>query len=446
MLLQPLDLSRFQATLAWPAGWVEIALTGLSIVLAFALDRRMARRRAATPGKDRYDSFASVIFPLLALLFLFLCSIVYRRWYDEPFLLTNAIALMAAMVVIRALIYGLRRLFPRHEQHLGPYERTIGAVVWFALLLYYLGVLPTIINTLDRLEVPIGKTHPTVLSLLSGLAVVIGAMIVALWISSLVELRLGRMTRVDTNLRAVVGRVVRAILLIFAGLIALQAVGFDLTLLTVFGGAIGVGIGLGLQKLASNYIAGFTILLDRSIKLGDTITVEGKWTGSVTSVTARYVLIRGGDGVEVIVPNETLITTTVLNHSHSHAAPQIRVALQLSVARDADVEKVLDLLCQAALTESRVMRDKPCAPAAFVAGFGDAGINLELGVFVHDPLVDQLDLKSALHRAILRSFSAQGIEVSYPHREVRLTGGTAAVEPAVASDGAPGSSPSPAGA
>jgi small-conductance mechanosensitive channel len=422
MLLKPLDFGRIAQALTWPAGWAEIGLTVLSILLAWLLDRRMARHRATTPGPDRLDSIASIVFPLLALLFLYVCSVLYRRWYGEPFLITVAIALMAALLVIRALVYGLRRLVPHQEAAVRPYERAVGAVVWIGLALYYVGVLPPIVNALDRIQVPIGKVHPTVMSLLSGLGVVVGALIFALWISSLLESRLDRMTRIDSNLRAVVIRVVRAVLLVLAGLTALQAVGFDLTLLTIFSGAIGVGVGLGLQKLASNYIAGFTILLDRSIKLGDTITVEGKWTGSVTAVTGRYVLIRGGDGVEVIVPNETLITTTVLNHSHSHAAPQIRIAVQLSVASDVDVDRALALLCEAALAEPRVMRDAPFAPRGFVAGFGDSGVNLELGVFVHDPLVDQFDVKSSLHRAILRTFGAHGIEVSYPHRAVRLTG------------------------
>ncbi len=138
----------------------------------------------------------------------------------------------------------------------------------------------------------------------------------ALWLSALLEARLIRAGAIDLNLRVVLSKFVRALLLVIGLLIALQAVGIDLTLLSVFGGALGVGIGLGLQKLASNYIAGFTILLDRSIRMGDMITVDGRH-GIVTSVTSRYVVVRSLDGVEAIVPNETLVTTTVLNHSYT---------------------------------------------------------------------------------------------------------------------------------
>ena len=144
-------------------------------------------------------------------------------------------------------------------------------------------------------------------------------MVVTLWISGLIEHRLALATQLDANLRVVLSKAISAVLIVVGILIALQQIGFDLTLLTVFGGALGVGIGLGLQKLASNYIAGFVILLDRSIRLGDLITVDNRM-GVVTKVSSRYVVVRSGDGIEVIVPNETLVTTTVLNHTYTVAA------------------------------------------------------------------------------------------------------------------------------
>jgi small-conductance mechanosensitive channel len=409
--LAPLDLSRFGDALKWPGGYAEILMIGLCIGLAYAIDRRFERFESRRDPGERRGDIVRVAFPLLALLFLFIAAWTYRRFFGAPILLPIAIPLIAALAVIRALVYGLRRLFPK-QSWLPGWERGIGATVWVMLLLYYLGVLPEIVSALDDIEVPLGAVHPTLLSILTGAAVVLGSLILTLWISGMIEGRINRATSLDTNLRAVVSRVVRALLLVAGALITLQAVGFDLTLLTVFGGAIGVGIGLGLQKLASNYIAGFTILLDQSIRLGDTITVEGKWTGRVTSVTARYVLVRRLDGVEVIVPNETLITTTVLNHSH--AAPQIRVATQVAVTPDADVEKALGLLCQAARADPRVLREPPFLPAAVIQSFGERGITLELGVFVNDPLVDQLALRGVIQREILRLFNENGIPIAYP--------------------------------
>ncbi len=219
-------------------------------------------------------------------------------------------------------------------------------------------------------------------------------------------------------------------------LIALQAVGIDLTLLTVFGGALGVGIGLGLQKLASNYIAGFTILLDRSIRLGDMITVDNRF-GVVAKVTSRYVVVRGLDGIEAIVPNETLVTTTVLNHSYSNR--EIRVAVTVQVGYDSDVELALKLIEDTARAQPRVL-GTPNEPMAFLVRFADSGIDLELGVWINDPENGQLNLKSALNQAILRAFRAHGIGIPYPRREVRIVGpanvlGDGAAEAATAGSG-----------
>lgn len=418
MFFAPVDLTRVVDLLAWPAGWADILLTGFSIGIAWVLDRRVLRAHVRHAHPERAETYVGVGFPILALVLLWVSHWIYQSAFGAPFLIDIAIPLMAALAVIRALVYGLRRIFPA-QGWLIPWERAIGGGVWILLLLYYFGVLPEIVQALDEIEIPIGKTPTTLLSILTGIAVVLGSLIVTLWISGLIERRLERATRLDTNLRAALARFVKAALLVLGGLIALEGIGFDLTLLTVFSGAVGVGIGLGLQKLASNYIAGFTILLDRSIRLGDTITVEGRWVGTVTSVTARYVLVRRLDGVEVIVPNETLVTTTVLNHSH--AAPQIRIAMQIPLAWDADVEKALSLLCEAALADPRVLRDAPFAPGAFVASFGDTGLTLELGVFVNDPLIDQLNLKSVIHRAIIRTLAGHGIAIAYPHREVQVT-------------------------
>ena len=198
------------------------------------------------------------------------------------------------------------------------------------------------------------------LTLGSGVFAVILTLIVTLWLSGLIEQRLISATSFDTNTKAVLAKFVRALLLVVGLLVALQSIGFDLTLLAVFGGALAVGVGLGLQKLAANYIAGFTILLDRSIRLGDMITVDGRY-GVVSRVTSRYVVLKSLDGVEAIVPNETLITTTVLNHSYT--APEVRIGIPMQVAYDTDIELALKLMVDATQAEPRVMSDAQPAGA-----------------------------------------------------------------------------------
>ncbi|HEX9259808.1 MAG TPA: mechanosensitive ion channel domain-containing protein, partial [Acidimicrobiales bacterium] len=204
-------------------------------------------------------------------------------------------------------------------------------------------------------------------------------------------------------------------------------IGLDLTVLSVFGGALGVGIGLGLQKLASNYIAGFVILLERSIRLGDLVTVGDRY-GAVTKVTSRYVVVRSLDSVEAIVPNETMVTTTVLNHSLS--ARDARVAVQIQVAYCTDLERALALLIEVARANPRVETTDGRSPAAFVLRFAEGGIDLELGVWIRDPEVGQLNLKSELNLAIWKAFQQNGIGVPFAQREVRILGMPADSRPA----------------
>jgi small-conductance mechanosensitive channel len=428
MHFDTIDYSRIETMLAWPAGWADIAVTGFAIGIAWAVDRRLREARRVRSGEHPRTAIG-VAFPLLAMLLLFFGAWIYRRIFgQEPFLPFVAFPLMAALAAIRALVYGLRRIFAR-QQWLVPWERAIGGIVWVLVALYYLGVLDDIVATLDSIQVPIGKTHPTLLSIVTGVFVLIGSLIVTLWISSTIERRLDRASTLDSNLRAVLSRLIRAVLLVAGGLVALEAVGFDLTVLTVFGGAVGVGVGLGLQRLAANYISGFTILLDRSVRLGDSITVDNR-RGTVTKVTSRYVLLQMADGVHVIVPNETLVTTTVLNHSHvPSTAPEVRVAIAVPISPQADLDRAMKLLEEAARVDPRVLRKAPHAPLARIASFGDTGVTIELGVFVPDASVDLLDLRGAIQREVLRTLNANGIALAYPRREVHVTG----IEPESAS-------------
>ena len=192
-------------------------------------------------------------------------------------------------------------------------------------------------------------------------------------------------------------------------------VGIDLTVLSVFGGALGVGIGLGLQRIASNYMSGFILLLERSIRLGDMITAD-QFYGEVKDITTRYVVVRALDGREAIIPNELLITTKVLNHSYTDN--KVRHALDVQVAYGADVERALRLMESIAAEQPRVLKDP--APLAFLTGFAESGVALELGFWIADPDQGTLGVKSEIGLELLRRFRAEGIEIPFPRREVRI--------------------------
>ena len=415
-MIAPIDFGRFELALGSPRGWLELAVTLLCIGLAFALDRWFDRKRGEHRRHVLLPRAVRLGFPLLALTITFIVAVAWRRYVGAPLFLSIAIPILIALAVIRLVAYGLRRLFPA-QAWLRTGEVAISTTVWVLAALYFVGVLSEITAALDELVLPIGKSRVSVLTIFKSLGVVTLALVLVLWISGLIEQRLARATQLDVNLRALLAKVIKAVLIAIGVLIALEQIGFDLTLLTVFGGALGVGIGLGLQKLASNYIAGFAILLDRSIRLGDLVTVDNR-TGVVTRVTSRYVVIRGGDGLEAIVPNEALITNTVLNHSST--ATRIRIAIQVQVSYDSDVEAALEILRETAEQQPEVLGGDQ-APSAMVINLADSGITLELGVWIDNPHI-QGRLKSALYRGVLKAFAAQGIDIPYPRRDVRITG------------------------
>ncbi len=427
-MLTPVDFSHYESALATPAGWIDLALVAVCFALGWLLDRRVSLKSAssATVVKAGLGGVNRLLLPLTTLVLLLVAAALFRHW-RPPFFISIALPLIVALALIRLIVYALRGLFGA-PAWLPASERVISFAIWALVLLYFTGILQQVSTELDTLEIPLGSKHVSVYEILKGAIVVMLTIAATLWLSGLFEQRLARAAHLDSNVRAVLGKALRALLLVLGVLFSLQAVGIDLTLLTVFGGAVGVGIGLGLQKLASNYISGFTILLDRSIRLGDMITVDNRH-GVVTAVTSRYVVVRSLDGVEAIVPNDTLVTTTVLNHSYT--SKDVRIGIPVQVSYDSDLDLALKLMEEAAAKEPRVTKT-PNPPAAFIVRFADSGIDLELGIWIVDPERGQLNVRSAINRAIWQAFQAAGIKIPYPQREMRIVNPGAAPEPSSA--------------
>ena len=430
-MIGPIDYTRFETTLSTPRGWLDLGVVAICCGIAWLIDRQLfARAKMRTEERSAArahleSGVGRVAFSLVALLLLAIGRVLYQMFGGKPLFIDIAIPLLIALAVIRMMLYAMRRLFAR-AAWLKTSERTVAFTIWALVVLYFVGVLPEIAKELDELMLPIGKSSVSMLTIAKGVAAVVLTLIFTLWLSSLLEQRLLNATSLDTNTKALLAKLLRAVLLVVGVLVALQAIGFDLTLLTVFGGAVGVGIGLGLQKLAANYIAGFTILLERAIRLGDMVTVEGR-LGRIARVTSRYVVIRSLDGVEAIIPNEMFVTTTVLNHTN--ASHDIRVVLPIQVAYDCDLDLALKLMEQSAAGEPRLVTMGE-RPTATVAGFAESGINLELGLWVTGPAAGMPDLRSNINRKMFAAFKANGIAIAYPRRDIQVIGGASGVPPA----------------
>lgn len=397
------------ASLPW-----QLGVIGASLVLAWLFPHFLRRRFVRKPVANlRLDGVSQVLPPLIMLLLLFLAQTVLRHWMPVG-ILHLGISVALTFTMIRAGKHILRIAFAPSEL-LQLVQHTLSGIVLIALVLHLTGLHREVIATLDDIGLTMGKQRISLLLVLEGLASMLVTVAIALWIGHLIEDRVMRAATLELNLRIVMAKIVRALLMLIGVMIALPLAGIDITFLSVFGGALGVGLGFGLQKVASNYISGFIILLDRSIRIGDLVTVDNRY-GEIAQITNRYTVVKSMDGTEAIVPNETMITSTVINHSFSNR--NVRMNLQLSVSYASPLEKAMALMQQVALATPRVLHDP--GPEVYLREFGDNGLLLELVVWISDPEEGQLSLRSALNLAIWREFQAAGIEIPYPRRDIKL--------------------------
>ena len=411
--MNAIAFDRLMAVLDTRRGLVELATLAVCIALAWLVDQFVARRFGRNTD-EHAGRLAMGAFPITLLLLVLVARAGFAR-SGPVFFLELAIPLAVALALIRLLVYVVRRLFAQ-ASWLRSSERAIASIIWLIVALHYLGVTAEVNELLGRIVVPLGKQNVSLFTIGQGFLVVLVTVSVTLWLSGFLERRLMAL-EFDINARVVLAKFLRAFLVIVGVLISLPAIGIDLTLLSVFGGALGVGIGLGLQRLAANYISGFAILLDKSIKMGDMVTVDGRH-GRVVRVTSRYVVVRGLDGVDAIVPNETLVTTTVLNHALQ--GRQVRIVIPVQVAHGANVERALSLLVDAAAAEPRVLREPGRTPEAFATGVTDAGIGLELIVWIGDGEKGFGGLRTAILARALASFARAGIALPVLLRDLRV--------------------------
>lgn len=403
-----------QPEILWQAGTLALCLAA-----AWMLARMVRFARPEAEGMWRFGlgGLKRILFPLLALLLVVSARPILAQWHHVN-LLRLTVPLLGSLALIRVFVYALRHAFPGGGM-VAAFERLIAALVWGIVALHILGLLPAVIEFLDDVVIRPGKQQVSLWLALQALFWAAVTLLAALWAGSAIEARLARAENLHSGLRVAFSRLVKSLLVLVALLIVLPLVGIDLTVLSVFGGALGVGLGFGLQRIASNYVSGFIILLDRSITIGDLIMADNFY-GKVKAITMRYALVAAPDGREAIIPNETLMTQTVLNYTHSDS--KVRLATRVRVDYGADVERAMRILREIALRHPRVLQD-PSAAAQLVK-FADTGIDLELGFWTGDPEQGSQNVLSDLNLEILREMRAAGIVLATPQLVVHSDRGT----------------------
>ncbi|HEX2151421.1 MAG TPA: mechanosensitive ion channel domain-containing protein [Stellaceae bacterium] len=293
--------------------------------------------------------------------------------------------------------------------------RIVAMVAWVVAALDILGLLGATVAALDRAALTIGTVRLSLLLVVKAVLLIAILLWAALALARLITGRIEHTTGLSPSIQTLTRNLVKIALVFLALLIGVNAVGIDLTAFTVFSGAIGVGLGFGLQKIVSNFVSGIILLTERSIKPGDVIEV-GRTYGFVTSLGGRYTSVRGRDGKEYLIPNETLITNQVVNWSYT--SPFVRIDLPFGVAYGSDLRLVRRLAIEAA-KETRRVQSSP-EPVCHVTEFGDNGISFLLRFWITDPANGVINVKGEIFLALWDRFVAHGIEVPFPQRDLHL--------------------------
>jgi len=392
-----------------PVVVLEWALLLGSLLLAWLLALGLQRR-----GRDRASVWLGerplqgLLFPVCALALVYVFRVVLQQQHVQVAVLRIALPILLSLVVIRFMARVLSAAFPQSSL-VKWVERFVSWVAWLGAVLWITGWLPLVLNELESVHLNFGKTHLDLRTLLEGLVSSVLVLVSALWLSSTLERRVLSSAVQDLSMRKVAGNALRALLLFVGLLLSLSAVGVDLTALSVLGGALGVGLGFGLQKLAANYVSGFVILIERSLRIGDHVKVDG-FEGKVTDIKTRYTLIRAVNGRESIVPNELLITQRVENLSL--ADPSILLTCTVTVAYGNDVPRLQQLLIQAAASCARVLQEP--GPAAHLTQLGQDGLEFLVAFWIRDPDNGQTNVRSSVNIAILEALRTAQVAVPYP--------------------------------
>jgi small-conductance mechanosensitive channel len=414
----PTDLSILFERLSQPTVLYELLVLVVCGLLAWLIVNRL-RANQDVPSEQNgvflgCKGIDGALFPIVLLLLVLFVRFVLKD-YLPIILMELATPMLVALVVIRLVVKVVRSVFP-DALWASRLERSVSWLAWLLLVLWVTDLLPSLLADMSALTLAFGGAEISLRQVVEGVFIAGLVLVAAMWLSTGIDHKLlSNAQGSELSVRKAVSNMIRVMLMFVGLMVALTAIGIDLTALSVLGGAIGVGIGFGLQKLASNYVSGFVILAESSLRIGDMVKVDG-FEGTITDIRARFTVVRSLTGQESIVPNEMLLINRVENLSL--ADRRIWQSTNVSVAYSSDVHVVSALLAQAATTQARVLRDPE--PTVSLIAFGSDGLVFTVGYWIQDPENGRMNVLSAINFEILRLLQAHDIEIPYPQRVVHL--------------------------
>lgn len=393
---------------------IELGLIVLAASIAWPVSRLLQKKLLSRDNKYNHVALLrrfwvtieKLAFPMVWLVIQWILVIVLTQLEMRNAILVIIASLLSAWIVINILTVFVANPLLSHM---------ISTVAWIAAALNILGLLDKTISFMDGAVMSVGEVNVSLLTIVQGL-ITLGLL---LWLTTaighMVESRIKSSTSLSPSIKVLSSKLLRIALAIMAVLISLKIVGIDLTAFAIFGGAIGIGLGFGLQKIFSNLVSGFILLLDKSIKPGDVIAVADNF-GQVKSLGARYASVLTRDGIEYLIPNEELITNQVENWTHSNNLVRIRTTV--GVHYKTDVRKAIELCLQAVEETPRILKNP--AAVCHLQEFGDSSINLEMRFWINDPMIGKASVLSELQLNVWDKFKEHDIEIPYPQHDVYL--------------------------
>ena len=392
---------------------IELGIIVAGVIVSLYISKRLRahifefeEKSESKTKRFLFVTLSRLVFPLLLFVWMGVFVVLYAVLKQPWSLLSTAINLIIAWFIIR-----LGSSFIENPL----VSRTVAAVVWGIAALNILGYLTPVVDFLDQTKIELGQSSISLYAIVSSFFSIAIFLWIAFALIKLVDNILKNSKNITLSARALLSKTFKFALVAAAFLFGLSTVGIDLTAFAVLGGAIGVGIGFGLQKIFSNLISGFVLLLDKSIKPGDTINVAGQY-GRVETLSARYVSVITRDGIEHLVPNEEMIISRVENWSYSHS--NIRLRIPVGIHYKSDINKAIELCLEAAADVKRVMTLPKSV--CLVKGFGDSSVDLEIRIWIKDPMNGCSNVKSEVLREVWEKFHEHGIEIPYPQRDLHL--------------------------
>ncbi len=408
------DLQDLLAALLQPSAAVELAVFALCLLVsAWVVGMLQRALRGAGPGVWLGERVVDgVLFPVVALLLALLARWILKAYWPSA-VFRVVVPVLLSLALIRLVVRVLQASFP-NSGFMRVAERSVSWLAWLAVVGWVTGILPAVMQELDGIQWKLGSTAVSVRALIEGTINVLLVLTLVLWLSSLAEARLLKGATANLSARKMAANLLRSLLLFVGLMVALSAAGIDLTALGVLGGALGVGLGFGLQKLAANYVSGFVILAEQAMRIGDIVKVDG-FEGRISDITTRYTVISAANGREAIVPNEMMITQRVENSSL--ADPRVQLATSFTVAYGTDLDHLRPALESAAAQVPRVLAAP--APLALLGAFGADGLELQLVFWIADPGNGSANVRSDVNLAVLGLLNTLGVEIPYPQRVIR---------------------------